>query len=168
MRITRAILKNIEDARPFNKAQIDFMVLKHGEKWREKARRTKRFPKNDWMKFLELSGDSEIIEKDLNRINVIKEKRVKAKKPKKEVKGSDFYIGNEWRRLRVKVLEKYNCKCMMCGRSPKDHGIVIHVDHIKPKSLFPELKLEESNLQILCEDCNIGKSNDYITDYRPH
>ena len=80
---------------------------------------------------------------------------------------TDFYKSKEWRRLRVRVLEKYECKCMMCGHSPKEHGIVIHVDHIKPRSTHPHLQLKEDNLQLLCEDCNLGKSNKYKTDWRP-
>lgn len=79
----------------------------------------------------------------------------------------EFYKSPEWRLLRVRVLERFQCKCMMCGRSPKEHGIVIHVDHIKPRSKFPELGLDFNNLQILCDDCNIGKSNKYETDWRP-
>lgn len=81
--------------------------------------------------------------------------------------GAEFYSTKEWLSLRVRVLEKYECKCMMCGRNPKDHKIVIHVDHIKPRSKFPELSLEFTNLQLLCEDCNLGKSNKYQTDWRP-
>ena len=81
--------------------------------------------------------------------------------------GKDFYKCDEWRSLRIRVLEKYECKCMMCGRSPKNHGIVIHVDHIKPRSRHPELSLDFDNLQLLCEDCNLGKSNKYQTDWRP-
>jgi 5-methylcytosine-specific restriction endonuclease McrA len=80
---------------------------------------------------------------------------------------NEFYSSDAWRFLRIRVLEKYECKCMMCGRSPKKHGIVIHVDHIKPRSKFPELSLEYDNLQLLCEDCNLGKSNKYETDWRP-
>jgi len=81
--------------------------------------------------------------------------------------GAEFYSTKEWLSLRIRVFEKYECKCMMCGRSPKLHGVVIHIDHIKPRSKFPELSLEFTNLQILCEDCNLGKSNKYQTDYRP-
>ena len=79
----------------------------------------------------------------------------------------DFYMSREWRSLRVRALEKYECKCMMCGRSPKEHSIVVHVDHIKPRSKHPELSLDFENLQLLCEDCNLGKSNKYETDWRP-
>jgi 5-methylcytosine-specific restriction endonuclease McrA len=91
----------------------------------------------------------------------LKQKRIR------KAASDDFYESVEWRTLRVRVLEKYECKCMMCGRSPKRHGIVIHVDHIKPISKSPHLCLEFNNLQLLCEDCNLGKGNKYQTDWRP-
>ncbi len=93
-------------------------------------------------------------------------KKAKRKKVSK-LENKDFYLSREWRELRVRVLEKYECKCMMCGQSPKIHGIVIHVDHIKPRSKYPELSLTFENLQLLCEACNLGKSNKYQTDWRP-
>lgn len=80
---------------------------------------------------------------------------------------ADFYSSREWLELRVRVLESYKCKCMMCGRSPQTHDVFLHVDHIKPRSKFPELSLDFDNLQVLCMDCNIGKSNKYQTDWRP-
>jgi len=92
----------------------------------------------------------------------------RAKKQRlKGVSPRDFYISREWRTLRVRVLEKFECKCMMCGRSPKEHGVVIHVDHIEPRSKRPDLELEITNMQLLCEECNKGKSNKYNTDWRP-
>lgn len=54
---------------------------------------------------------------------------------------------------------------MCCGANPSD-GVKMHVDHIKPRSKFPELALVLDNLQILCEDCNLGKSNKDETDWR--
>jgi 5-methylcytosine-specific restriction endonuclease McrA len=42
----------------------------------------------------------------------------------------------------------------------------MHVDHIKPRSKYPALELAEDNLQVLCELCNIGKSNTNETDWR--
>jgi len=98
-----------------------------------------------------------------------KEEQIARWKLKQTTKPSElFYKSREWRELRVAVLEKYECKCMMCGCSPKEHGIVVHVDHIKPRSTHPHLELQADNLQILCEDCNLGKSNYYITDWRPN
>lgn len=78
-----------------------------------------------------------------------------------------FYESREWRELRYRVIQKYESKCMACGRTPLKHGVIIHVDHIKPRSKYPELALVFENLQILCEDCNIGKSNKDETDWRP-
>lgn len=51
----------------------------------------------------------------------------------------------------------------MCCGSRKN----IVVDHIYPISKYPSLSLEFDNLQVLCNDCNQGKSNDDFTDFRP-
>lgn len=87
---------------------------------------------------------------------------VQQSKPRKKKK--DFFSDKKWRNLRYKALNKYGRRCACCGRMPPD--IVLHVDHIKPRSLFPELELDIENLQILCEDCNLGKSNKDCNDYR--
>lgn len=63
------------------------------------------------------------------------------------------------------VLTKRGARCECCGATPKN-GIAIHVDHIKPRRKYPELALEESNLQILCEVCNHGKGSWNETDWR--
>lgn len=61
-------------------------------------------------------------------------------------------------RLRYEVLRRDNFRCKICGRSPKDNeNIKLHIDHIKPFSEGGEST--EENLQTLCEDCNLGKSN---------
>jgi len=99
--------------------------------------------------------------------DIPKAKRAKANKKKQYTTGKGFYNSKEWLKIRVRVLEKYGCECMMCGRSKKNHGVVIHVDHIKPRSKYPELELDINNLQILCDQCNIGKGNRYETDWRP-
>ena len=108
---------------------------------------------------------------DVPKLKIKENPKASKRKVKKKLisrlDNDKFYISPEWRSLRARVLEKYECKCMMCGRSPKIHKIIIHVDHIRPRSKHPELSLEISNLQILCEDCNIGKSNRYDTDWRP-
>lgn len=40
----------------------------------------------------------------------------------------------------------------------KDEVIVI-LDHIKPKSIYPELRFEMTNLQTLCPNCHARKTN---------
>jgi 5-methylcytosine-specific restriction endonuclease McrA len=69
-----------------------------------------------------------------------------------------WYLTNEWKALRYAAIVKYGNRCVCCGRGPKE-GVSIHVDHIKPKSLWPQQALDIKNLQILCSDCNIGKKN---------
>lgn len=78
------------------------------------------------------------------------------------LKGNDFYNTREWRELRYKALVMHGKVCMACGAK---EGI-FHVDHIKPRSKHPELELILDNLQVLCESCNLGKSNKDETDWR--
>ncbi len=59
-------------------------------------------------------------------------------------------------RLRAMVLMKDGARCKLCGATPQD-GAKLHVDHIVPWANGGETVFE--NLQILCEKCNIGKSN---------
>lgn len=76
-----------------------------------------------------------------------------------------FYESREWLDLRYRFLQKAGGSCKLCGcRATPDNPI--HVDHIKPRSLHPELALVESNLQVLCKSCNMGKSNKDDTDWR--
>ncbi len=76
-----------------------------------------------------------------------------------------FFLSRPWRELRYRVLKARGRRCECCGRTPAD-GVAMHVDHIKPRSLRPDLALVESNLQILCADCNTGKSNYDEIDWR--
>jgi 5-methylcytosine-specific restriction endonuclease McrA len=74
----------------------------------------------------------------------------------------DFYASWEWKKLRFEVLKAYGAVCMLCNST--DH---IVVDHIKPRSKYPHLQLVFENMQVLCDACNKGKSNDDETDFRP-
>ena len=76
-----------------------------------------------------------------------------------------FLQSYEWRRVRMEALKKHGARCMCCGATPKE-GAVMNVDHIKPRKLFPELALDLSNLQVLCNPCNHGKGNWDMTDWR--
>jgi len=77
----------------------------------------------------------------------------------------DFYSSRSWKILRYQAFEKYGNRCQCCGARPSDE-ITLHVDHVKPKSTHPELALDLNNMQILCEDCNIGKINQFQTDWK--
>lgn len=71
---------------------------------------------------------------------------------------TNFYRTKAWRELRLSILLESDCSCKICGIT-SERGAILHVDHIKPRSLYPDLALDKSNLQVLCEDCNIAKSN---------
>lgn len=77
-----------------------------------------------------------------------------------------LFDSSRWQRLRYQVLAESDGKCTLCGRSPREHGVVLEVDHIKPRSRFPSLTYTRSNLQVLCFDCNRGKRNHDTRDWR--
>jgi hypothetical protein len=58
--------------------------------------------------------------------------------------------------LRYKILSRDAFKCRICGIGASD-GTTLHVDHIIPQSKGG--LTEDWNLQCLCIDCNLGKSN---------
>ena len=58
--------------------------------------------------------------------------------------------------IRYNVLKRDNFSCQICGITAKD-GAKLQVDHIIPVSKGGKTVM--SNLQTLCERCNIGKSN---------
>ena len=86
------------------------------------------------------SQESNILGKSKNTINIHKTTR-------------DINL-----RLRYLVLKRDNFKCCICGRSPSTTpNLELHIDHIKPWSKGGETVID--NLETLCIDCNLGKSN---------
>lgn len=78
---------------------------------------------------------------------------------------TEFLSSFEWRSIRMIALKNQGSTCQCCGASPKT-GAVMHVDHIKPRKLYPHLALDIDNLQVLCDQCNHGKGNWDQTDWR--
>ena len=98
----------------------------------------------------------------------VKKKKTRWKGVKRydgDVKGDAFLRSFEWRRVRYLALKENNGRCELCGRSVKD-GIILNVDHVKPRRKHPELALDVKNLQVLCNSCNHGKGNIDDTDWR--
>lgn len=99
-------------------------------------------------------------------LNQSKSNRAKTHRPAK-VKGTGFYSSWEWKAARYEALKAHGRRCQCCGWRPGDteHGYLV-VDHIKPRLKYPELSLCVPNLQVLCNDCNMGKSNVWEDDFR--
>lgn len=95
----------------------------------------------------------------------------RSKKFKNTNKTKAFLTSWDWRKLRYEVLKERGFQCECCGATAKNNErsgmpVRIEVDHIKPISKFWQLRLEKSNLQVLCRDCNKGKGNRYVHDHR--
>lgn len=100
-----------------------------------------------------------------------KRRRISIDRPTPEQK-AEFFASWDWRTLRFQALKAYGRECCCCGARPgtltaQGNPVVLHVDHIKPVSLYWSLRLSISNLQVLCSECNQGKGNWDETDFRP-
>ncbi|KAF0133244.1 MAG: hypothetical protein FD145_1389 [Candidatus Saganbacteria bacterium] len=125
---------------------------------------TYRYRFNGWtnacLKFIEYKmGGSIIVEPNNNEIvednsSILSEGRTKSLKIS--------YSRNIPLSMRIRVLDRDNFRCVFCGRSPTtDIGIKLHIDHITPFSKGGKTTID--NLQTLCQECNLGKSNkEYI------
>lgn len=68
-------------------------------------------------------------------------------------------------KIRLKVLVRDNYKCVFCGRSPAtDIGVRLQIDHKMPFAKGGSSTF--ANLQTLCQDCNLGKSDEVISQER--
>lgn len=90
--------------------------------------------------------------------------------PSKDEKQA-FYASWEWRTLRMLVLKRHSRSCACCGATPRHltlggQPVRLVVDHIRPLGTHWHLRLEAENLQVLCDDCNMGKGGVHIEDFR--
>lgn len=65
---------------------------------------------------------------------------------------------------RFHVFDRDDYRCRACGRTPDRDGVILHVDHILPRSKGGTD--DEGNLQTLCSECNLGKGNRSSRDLR--
>jgi 5-methylcytosine-specific restriction endonuclease McrA len=63
-----------------------------------------------------------------------------------------YYSKKEWDPVRKKVFERDGDTCYVCG------GKATQVDHLLPKSKYPELALSLENLKPICWPCNREKN----------
>lgn len=109
---------------------------------------------NACLKFIEykMGNSSTVLDSNLPKNDPVNKKSQLKTGPSSEL-SRNIPLG-----IRLKVLNKDKFKCVFCGKSPATHlGTVLHIDHIRPFSKGGKTVIE--NLQTLCFDCNIGKSN---------
>jgi len=70
-----------------------------------------------------------------------------------------FYSSPEWAIIRKQVIDEEGYICALCGKKIRKQGDIT-VDHIKPRSKYPDLALERQNLQVLCRKCNSSKRDE--------
>lgn len=69
----------------------------------------------------------------------------------------------EYKLWREAVFKRDGFMCVWCG----EKGGILNADHIKPFSLFPELRLAIDNGRTLCIDCH-KKTNTYLCGSLKH
>ena len=62
-----------------------------------------------------------------------------------------------WSKFRKDIKERFSDLCAYCERRCDDD--IGEIDHFKPKSRFPNLVYEWSNLILACSNCNRSKDN---------
>jgi hypothetical protein len=85
------------------------------------------------------------------------------------IKGENHYFwkGGSWNYIKTLVRLRDNDVCQCTGICQWHLGekcgfkdsYIMHVDHIKPKKLFPDLKLSMDNLIVVCPNCHQMKTN---------
>lgn len=81
----------------------------------------------------------------------------------REIAKTKYYKETFFYSLRWKVLSRDGFKCQYCGRSPRENGVKLHVDHIRPKKHGG--KDIEGNLITACAECNLGKGDGLINEH---
>ncbi len=78
---------------------------------------------------------------------------------------SSFYETPEWQRLARKTKRDLGRRCMKCGTTGTHDNRIVS-DHILSVRSHWHLRLDESNIQILCDRCNRAKGSLSTADYR--
>lgn len=114
-----------------------------------------------------IKSNSEVILAKLMEMGVFgvyRPSKSKAAKKEQPKDFSTFYDTWEWKKARYEAIKKYGPKCQCCGATRETTRIV--VDHIKPLRFNWDLRTDLNNLQVLCDECNKGKSFHDTTDWR--
>ena len=114
-----------------------------------------------------ISKRAELIELQVDKLTYVQSSQIRAACEKRiadflEKRGIEIWSGlleldPVPSTVRYDVLKR-DRKCVLCGAAPEvDSAVRLHVDHIVPRSKGGSNDI--SNLQVLCAECNLGKSN---------
>lgn len=65
--------------------------------------------------------------------------------------------------IKNQLMDKFHGNCAYCGKKLHSN-IDANIEHFRPKSIYPELEFEPSNLLLSCRECNAIKSNKFPID----
>ena len=117
---------------------------------------------NACLKFIEYKSGVEVTSDEDSSISIQNDKTMTIIPTKNRIKKKIANARTISLSIRLKVLNRDKFRCVFCGKSPAtDIGTKLHIDHIKPFSKGGTSTLE--NLQTLCEECNLGKSDRKIS-----
>lgn len=104
-----------------------------------------------------MSGDFKRLIRGLIRESIIASspKSKRSKKIRSKARITQKNSRNIPKSIRVDVLRRDNYRCLFCGVSAKKAEL--QIDHVIPFSQGGSNDI--NNLQTLCSDCNLGKSN---------
>ncbi|MES9740933.1 HNH endonuclease [Priestia megaterium] len=85
-------------------------------------------------------------------------------------KEDGFYASSVWRKLRKRIILRDGAFCRRCVAIRNTHINMydtenLEVHHIKPRSEYPELELEPTNLVTLCKTCNLQLGTKTTLDF---
>lgn len=114
-----------------------------------------------------ISKRAELIELQVDKLTYVQSSQIRAACEKRiadflEKRGIEIWNGlleldPVPSTVRYDVLKR-DRKCVLCGAAPEvDSAVRLHVDHIIPRSKGGSNDI--GNLQVLCAECNLGKSN---------
>lgn len=70
--------------------------------------------------------------------------------------GHEPYFGRAWGRLAESIRERDGRRCRRCGRTEKEEGRRLSVDHVIPRRAFDDIEKanDPANLVALCNSCH--------------
>lgn len=80
-----------------------------------------------------------------------------------------FFNSTRWKKLRKIIISRDGGHCQRCLiKYSRIESRNLEIHHIKPRSKYPELRFEESNLITLCKSCNthIGTREELDFDWK--